>query len=127
MKNIDFNPTQIARFMIVLTWVYHGLFPKLLHIAPLEKAITGSLGFNEQISYWITKSAGVGEVIFGIIFWFYYQNRIINYLNIAAMFGLLATVALKMPLLLVEAFNPITTNLPIIACSLILLTAHERP
>lgn len=97
-----------------------------MHIAPLEKVITGSLGFNEQISYWITKSAGVGEVIFGVIFWFCYQNKLINYLNIAAMLGLFATVALLLPHLLFEAFNPVTTNLPIIACSLVLLSARKE-
>ena len=52
-------------------------------------------------------------------------KSLINYLNIAAMLGLLATVALLLPHLLVEAFNPVTTNLPIIACSLILLSTRK--
>lgn len=115
------QPSQIARVLIVFTWLYHGLFPKLLHVAPLEKALTAGFGFNEQISYWITKSMGVGEIIFGLLFWFYYQNKVLNYLNIAAMVGLIIIVAILMPKLLFEAFNPVTTNLPMIACSLILL------
>jgi hypothetical protein len=59
---------QIARFIVGFSWLYHGIFPKLIHIAPLEKAMTASLGFSEEISYLITKFAGVGELIFGLIF-----------------------------------------------------------
>ena len=116
---MDIN--QPPRFVISLAWIYHGLFPKLLRVAPVEQEMTASFGFSEAVSYWITKGAGVGEVLFGIAFFFLYKERWINYMNIAALSGLLAFVALFNTHLLVGAFNPVTTNLPLIALSLVLL------
>jgi hypothetical protein len=113
---------QIARFFISFSWLYHGIFPKLIHIAPLEKLMTASLGFSNDLSYLITKSAGVGEVILGVVFFVLYRSKIIVLLNIIALTGLLFFVALLQPQLLIEAFNPVTTNIALIALSFILLT-----
>lgn len=115
------SSVQIARYIISFSWLYHGIFPKLVHIAPLEKLITASLGFSESMSYLVTKSAGVGEIAFAILLFIYYQSKIIIVLNIIALVGLLFFVAALQPQLLVEAFNPVTTNLPIIGLSLVLL------
>jgi len=112
---------QIARFIISFSWLYHGIFPKLLHIAPLEKAMTASIGLSNDLSYLVTKSAGVGEVIFGILFFIYYRNKSIVLLNIISLTGLLGFVALMQPHVLVEAFNPVTTNIALIGFSFILL------
>ncbi|WP_289076405.1 DoxX-like family protein, partial [uncultured Pseudoalteromonas sp.] len=57
---------QIARYIVGLSWIYHGFFPKLYHIAPLEKLMTGSAGFSAEVSDLITRSAGIGEIIFGV-------------------------------------------------------------
>ncbi|KGJ96914.1 DoxX-like family protein [Colwellia psychrerythraea] len=112
---------QIARFIISFSWLYHGIFPKLIHIAPLEKLMTASLGLSNELSYLLTKSAGVGEVIFGLAFFILYRNKAIVLLNIIGLTGLLAFVALMQPQLLIEAFNPVTTNIGLIGISLILL------
>lgn len=112
---------QIARYIISFSWLYHGIFPKLVHIAPLERLLTGSFGFSDEISYLITKSAGVGEVIFGIVLFIFYRSKPIILLNIFALVGLLLFVALLQPQLLIEAFNPVTTNIPLIGLSLVLL------
>lgn len=115
------SPIQIARFTVGFSWLYHGIFPKLLHISPLEKTMTASLGFSDEISYFITKSAGVAELCFGLIFIIFYKQRNVVLLNIWALIGLLLFVAAFQPYLLVEAFNPVTTNLPLIGLSFILL------
>ena len=112
---------QIARFTIGLSWMYHGIFPKLVHIAPLEKAMTATLGLSPDIAYWITKVAGVGEVIFGCLLILFYRNYKLIQLNILALLGLLAFVIVMKPMLLIEAFNPVTTNLTLIALSVVLL------
>ena len=126
MNLTTIGPEQIARFFIAFGWIYHGLFPKLLHIAPLEQAMTAKLGFSAEISYWITKSAGIGEVIFGLVFIFAYRSALANYFNILAMVGLLSYVAVMQPMLLIEAFNPVTTNGAMIGFSLILLRKYRR-
>ena len=113
---------QIARYIIGFSWLYHGVFPKLLHIAPLEKAMTASLGFSNEVSYLITKVVGIGELIFGLIFIMFYKNRTVVMLNITGLIGLLLFVAILQPQLLVGAFNPVTTNIPLIGLSFILLS-----
>jgi len=113
---------QISRYILSFSWIYHGLFPKLFHIAPLEKAMTASMGLSDELSYFVTKSAGIGEVIFGFIIFFCYQSRFVLLANIGALIGLLLFVALLQPYLLIEAFNPVTTNISMIGFSMILLS-----
>jgi len=112
---------QIARFIISFSWLYHGIFPKLVHIAPLEKLMTDSIGLSNELSYLVTKSAGVGEIGFGLLFFVYYRNKVIILLNIIGLVALLGFVALMQPEVLIEAFNPVTTNIALIAFSFILL------
>lgn len=87
--------------------------------------MTSSFGFNDQISYFITKAAGAGEVIFGIVFFLFYQYKAVVLWNIFALIGLLFFVAFLQPQLLVEAFNPVTTNMPLVGLSLILLNSSK--
>ncbi|RJF35372.1 DoxX-like family protein [Pseudoalteromonas gelatinilytica] len=112
---------HIARFIISFSWLYHGLMPKLIHIAPLEKQMTASFGFNTEISMLITRAAGIGEIIFAVLFFIFYRSILINIFNIAALVGLMLFVAVLQPALLIEAFNPVTTNFAMIAFSLVLI------
>jgi len=117
---------QVARFVLGLSWIYHGLFPKLLTVAPLEKAITATAGFSEETSYLITKVAGVCEIVFGLIIIVYYQSKHVLMINIMALVGLCLYVAVVLPSLLFEAFNPVTTNAALIALSYVLLKSSEH-
>lgn len=117
---------QVARFMVGFGWIYHGLFPKILHIAPLEALMTESIGFSSTVSYWITKSAGISEIIFGIAFIVLYRMKWIVVVNILGLLGLLVFVAILQPQLLIEAFNPVTTNLMMVALSCILLIELQK-
>ena len=120
-----FTNIQIARFIISFSWLYHGLIPKLIHIAPLELKMTASFGFNAEISTLITRAAGAGEMIFAVLFFIFYRSILLNILNIAALVGLMLFVAVLQPTLLIEAFNPVTTNLAIIAFSLVLINEQR--
>ena len=111
------TPTQVARYTLGFSWVYQGIAPKLLTVAPLEKALTGSMGFSDHVSNLITRGAGVGEVIFGIILIVFYQHRGLLLLNMAVLLGLLCFSAIMLSYILIEAFNPVTTNLCMIALS----------
>ena len=88
--------------------------------------MTASLGFSNELSYVITKSAGVGEVLFGLLFFVLYRSKVIILLNIIGLAGLLFFVALLQPQLLIEAFNPVTTNIALIAFSFILLNENNK-
>ncbi|MBQ4812826.1 DoxX-like family protein [Pseudoalteromonas luteoviolacea] len=116
---------QLARYVISFAWLYHGIFPKLVHVAPLESLIMSSIGFSNEVSLLITRVAGIGEVIFGVFFFIYYQTYLANVLNIVGLTVLLASVAVLQPQILIEAFNPVTTNIPLVALSLVLIN-HVR-
>lgn len=116
---------QIARLIISFSWLYHGIFPKLVHVAPLEKVITASLGLSDEFSFLVTKVAGVAEVVFGLVFFVLYRSKLIVLLNIAALSGLLLFVVFLQPQILIEAFNPVTTNIALIGFSLILLNENR--
>ncbi len=112
---------QIARYIISFSWIYHGIFPKIVQIAPLEMLMSSSAGLSEEATYFLIKSAGVIEISWGALFFALYKSRTVLYLNITALIGLLAAVAVMQPQLLMEAFNPVTTNIPLIALSFIIL------
>ena len=121
MEDRHLQIVQLARYVIGLTWIYHGIFPKLLQIAPLEQAMTGSLGFSDEITYLLVKTAGVAEVLFGLVFICYYRQKTVLLLNIIGLTGLLLFAAIMTPFILLEAFNPITTNVPLIVLGYFLL------
>lgn len=120
MEN-SMSTVQIARYLISFAWLYHGLFPKIVHIAPLEMQMSGSIGFGEEVTYWFIKAAGVSEVIWAVVFFVFYRLPLILYLNILGLLALFFAVILLQPQLVIEAFNPVTTNLPLIALSFIIL------
>ncbi|WP_269620514.1 DoxX-like family protein [Zhongshania sp. BJYM1] len=122
---MDNRSIQVARYILGFSWIYHGLFPKLIAVAPLEKALTATIGLSDHTSYLVTISAGVLEVFFGILIIVFYQNSRIILANIVTLVVLCIFVAIQMPGLLIEAFNPVTTNLALIGLSYVLLRAKS--
>lgn len=92
--------------------------------------MTGSLALSEQSTYLLIKIAGVGEILFGVIFIWLYSIRIVQLLNLAGLIGLLVFVAVMTLFILLEAFNPITTNVPLMVLGYCLLQqttlGHEK-
>lgn len=122
---MDNHSVQVVRYILGFSWMYHGLFPKLITVAPLERALTATLGLSEQASYLITKSAGVTEVLFGFLIIVFYKKMFVLVVNIFALVMLCIFVAIQMPSLLIEAFNPVTTNLALIGLGYVLLRAKS--
>ena len=120
------NTAQLSRFVLGFSWIYHGLFPKLLFLAPLELEMSGSIGLSESNTLLLIRFAGVSEILFGILLLVFYKRAALLYLNIAALLALLFFVLIMTPQLIVEAFNPVTTNLPLIVLSWVLLHEARR-
>jgi len=80
---------------------------------------------SDEFSFLVTKVAGVAEVVFGLVFFVLYRSKLIVLLNIAALSGLLLFVVFLQPQILIEAFNPVTTNIALIGFSLILLNENR--
>ena len=120
------NTEQLARWITGFVWIYHGLFIKLITIAPIEHHLSSQVGLSDLGTYWFIKSAGIGEVAFGLMFICLYRYKAVIYLNIFTMVSLIVMVAFLDVRYLVEGFNPVTTNIPVIGLSIILLSEIER-
>ena len=111
------NILTLAKFTIGLMWIYQGLFPKLIHIAPLEMQMSSSIGFSEEVTYWFIKAAGMSEIVFGVAFILFFKQTYLHMLNMLALFFLLVFATIQTPTLLIDAFNPVTTNIPLLVLS----------
>ncbi len=111
----------LANFLIALTWLYHGIVPKIMFMETGElEMLTASgmfKGFETQGVY----AAGIGEILFGLAFLFFGRMRLLHYLNIFALvvLGAIALVA-KFEVYLAP-FNPATTSFGVIGLSVIVL------
>lgn len=123
---MKWNAVQLSRLVLGLSWIYHGLFPKLLFLAPLELEMSGSIGLSEQNTLLLIRVAGVAEILFGLLIIVFYRNLLVLCLNIASLLALMAFVLVMTPHLLVEAFNPVTTNVSLLALSLLLVSEAKR-
>ena len=121
----DKNLVQLVRWVIALAWVFHGLVPKLIYVAPAEWYLSSQFGFSEPMTYWIISAAGIAEVCFGVLFFIMYRNKWVNYANIAGLMALIVMVALLDWRYLFGAFNPLTTNIPLLVLSLLLLKVKK--
>ncbi|POB06381.1 DoxX family protein [Halopseudomonas oceani] len=108
-----------CRWMLAFVFIYHGLVPKLLFLSPVEVQMVeaSGLGLNAQV---ISPLAGAAEVLLGLLILSGWFGR---WPVVAAGFGLvglLGYVALFAPMLLIEAFNPVSTNLPVLLLCLLI-------
>lgn len=117
---------NIARITLAFIFMYHGLVPKLLSRDPVEIAM------SQQLSVWlapyvhisqpvITKSAGIAEILFGLLIIALPNQRWLLRLAILALAGLLVMSLYLIPSLAMGAFNPVTTNIAAIALAWIAL------
>jgi hypothetical protein len=112
-------PYAICRISVAFTWIYHGLFPKLLGPHSDEIAMNMSLGFSQSRAATVSIWAGLAEIIFGIIIVTLWKSRWPMRLTAFAMIGLLLFSIVAKPELAVAAFNPVTTNLCVFALAVV--------
>lgn len=115
------NFIQIARYILGLSWIYQGFFPKIYHVASLELAMTSRLGLSHEHTLLLIRATGIMEILFGLCLILFYKKAFWQKLNILALLGLLFVAVFMIPGILFDAFNPVTTNLPLIALGFYLL------
>ncbi|UAW98351.1 DoxX-like family protein [Halopseudomonas nanhaiensis] len=104
------QPAGIARLALGAMFIYQGLLPKILLTSPTELRLVEASGLGLPAEL-IVPLAGVGEILLGLLILFRRAGLWPVYLAAAALVGLVFYVAVVMPGLLAEAFNPVTTNL----------------
>lgn len=115
----------VSRWGVGFLFIYHGLVPKIVWLSPVEIELVQLSGFAVDPII-ISPIAGVAEIIFGMLI-IYARNFIVPvYLAAAALIVLLVYSAVVMPSLLVQAFNPVSTNiLGLFLCYIITLTQQD--
>lgn len=114
----------LARVALALLFVWHGLVPKILWLSPDEVAMIQAHGFGAVEP--IAQLAGLGEIALGLLLVLLRRQRWPLLLVAAVLLGLLLDVAWFSPHLLLQAFNPLSTNLAGLALCLLAWLA-EKP
>ena len=98
----------LARIALALVFIWHGLVPKILWLSPDELTMIQAHGLPAP--EWVARIAGLAEIILGLLL-LWRRQRWPLLLAGVLLIGLLLDVALLSPHLLLQAFNPLTTNL----------------
>ena len=113
---------NLCRYTLAFVFFYHGLFPKLVVLSPIEvKMITTH---NIDIpTHLLSTGAGVMEILLAFIIVFYKKSTAPLYIAGIVLIALLVDISIMMPQLLIEAFNPVSTNIASLAlCYIAILT-----
>lgn len=118
----------VARIGLALIFLYHGLVPKLLALHPDELALMTAGGVGPDAAPLLVRVLGAVEVVWaGLLLWRWHSRRLLV-ATAVLMVVALAGVAATAPGFLVEAFNPVTLNLSVIAlCVVAWLSGETLP
>lgn len=115
----------VARVTLGFLFLYHGLVPKILFLSPTE--ILMIQAHNVDLPHEaVAVGAGIAEVLLGLALIMARSRTWPVTVALVAFLLLLLDVALFSPQLLVEAFNPVSTNIAAIGLCIIALIEHRK-
>lgn len=117
----------LCRGSVAFVWIYQGLVPKLLGPHVDELAMASVLGLGPEITPWISRAAGVGEIAFGLLLWLCYRQRWVWQLTLVAMLAAQLFTTLMTPRLLIAAFNSTTIDVALATLAAIALIELRQP
>lgn len=122
----------VVRVVLGLSWLYQGVVPKLLFPDSGELRILQGAGFSATAAGYVAAAVGVGEILFGLLFWLLPAHRLrpLYWLNILGLVVLGAGAVFSQPAVFVAPFNPLTLNLcmaALAAVGLLLPPPDELP
>lgn len=120
----------LARLALALVFLWHGLVPKILWLSPDEVAMIGAHGLPDHALFApevVARLGGIAEVLLGLALLTIRRQRWPLLVVAAALLGLLLDVALLSPHLLLQAFNPLSTNLAALSLCAVAWLAEAPP
>ena len=108
----------LARLALAVVFIWHGLVPKILWLSPDEVAMIEAHGLSDQpwfAPHFIAALGGVAEILLGIALLTVRRQRWPLLVAGVVLLALLLDVVLVSPHLLLQAFNPLSTNLAALA------------
>ncbi|UOQ97187.1 DoxX-like family protein [Hymenobacter sp. 5317J-9] len=115
--------TALVRFTLGFVWMYQGVVPKLLYPDTGELSILQGAGFSAGAARTVASAVGVGEILFGLLFWVLPMQRLrpVYWLNMLGLVVLGAGALFSQPAVFVAPFNPLTLNLALVALAAVAL------
>lgn len=120
----------LARLALAAVFIWHGLVPKILWLSPDEVAMIGAHGLPTQGLFapeLVARAGGIAEVLLGLLLLGLRSRRWPLALAGAVLLLLLLDVALLSPHLLIQAFNPLSTNLAALTLCAVAWLAETPP
>jgi uncharacterized membrane protein YphA (DoxX/SURF4 family) len=115
----------VARIALSVIFLYQGIVPKLLFRHPSELGMLTNAGLPIENAHHVLVALGAAEVVLGVALLFTWRRRWPLIFILLLMPVTLVAVAATSPGVLVGAFNPVTTNLAVVALAAVawLMTA----
>lgn len=120
----------LARLALALVFLWHGLVSKILWLSPDEVAMIRAHGLPDHALFApevVARLGGIAEVLLGLALLTIRRQRWPLLVAAAALLGLLLDVALLSPHLLLQAFNPLSTNLAALSLCAVAWLAEAPP
>lgn len=120
----------VARLALALVFLWHGLVPKILWLSPDEVAMIVAHGLPAHglpAPDLIAQAAGEAEIVLALLLVLLRRQRWPLLVAGALLVVLLVDVALFSPHLLLQAFNPLSTNLAALALCWVAWRAESAP
>lgn len=116
----------LARLVLGFIFIYQGLIPKLIALDKTELYLNQLHLAFMVVPVWLTSRlmaqlAGIGEILLGLAIVIFYRKNWPVWLAIIGLIVLLLDCALLASHLLMQAFNPMTTNVAALALAWIAL------
>ncbi|KJU80075.1 DoxX-like family protein [Pseudomonas chengduensis] len=108
----------LARLALALVFIWHGLAPKILWLSPDEVAMIAAHGLPDHPLFapqMIAAAGGIAEILLGVLLLTVRRQRWPLLVAGGVLLVLLLDVVLLSPHLLIQAFNPLSTNLAALA------------
>ena len=126
---IRFFSHWLITILFFFVWVYHGLVPKLILMHPEEVSMTqGMLPLSVNEAQNIVSTAGVIEIIFGLLWLLYSNKRRLLKIQVVVFPLLTLSTLIGDATVFGDPFNPLTFNLTLFVLSVIgLLVSRDIP
>lgn len=115
----------VARIGLAIVFLYHGLVPKILFLSETEILMIKAHGAQLPIEK-IALAAGIMEIFIGLAILLFPRSAWPVRIALASLIVLLLDVAIFSPALLIQAFNPVSTNIGAIALCIIALNRRDH-
>lgn len=125
VNNLAAHVNIVSRAALAFVFFYHGLVPKILFLNAVEISLNSAhqVGISPTA---IALTGGILEIVLGLLIIGLTKTLVPVYIAITMLFVLLIDVAIVMPQLLVEAFNPVTINVVSIVMGYFVIITQKK-